>query len=418
MKTANISEPAQKSRVRIIRKRIFLLDVLLMGATAFGGPGAHLPMFIKTFVEKRNYLTLRELMEYYTFCSLLPGPSSTQIILSMGIRFGGYFFGALAMGLWILPSFLIMTSCAVVFWMAGDQSTGELSFLRLMGPMVIGFLLASSIALFRGFAQSKLERSTFIVSAVIAAAFPATWIFPLLLAAGGFVAAKIGPKLPPNTGPVLQIRWKNLTYLLAIFILLSIAGILFKTLMGSDNPATLPVLFFQNTYRFGAIVIGGGQVLIPMMYEQFVNFHHYVSAEVFMTGLGIQQATPGPVFSFASYIGAMAHANFGLWGLLLGAFSGMVAIFLPGLLLVNFFWPFWSRVKQIPVIQNAFVGVSAAAAGLVLSSVWLLGKDLAPNWLNVATVAATFSALHFFKIPTPIIVGAIMLIGWLSAFLL
>jgi chromate transporter len=170
-------------------------------------------------------------------------------------------------------------------------------------------------------------------------------------------------------------------------------------------------LIFENTYRYGSIVFGGGHVLIPMMYNQFVEFKHYLTSSEFLAGVGILQAIPGPVFSFATFTGSLALKDYGIMGMMAGGLIGTVAIFLPGILLIFFIYPMWNQIKHFSPVKNAIEGINATSAGLVIASAYLLFKPLEINEMNMLVMIGTLFILLTTKIPNPIIVIMCILAG-------
>jgi chromate transporter len=148
------------------------------------------------------------------------------------------------------------------------------------------------------------------------------------------------------------------------------------------------------------------------MYNQFVEFKHYIEPTTFLAGVGILQATPGPVFSFSTYAGAMALNEWGIWGQVLGGAIGTVAIFLPGILLIFFVYPIWAQVKNYSPIKNAIEGINATSAGLVLSSAYLLFEPLQVNEPNMLVLLGTLFLLLTTKIPSPFLVLLCIVVGF------
>ena len=194
---------------------------------------------------------------------------------------------------------------------------------------------------------------------------------------------------------IKNIDWSNFILFVSIFLVAALLGALTK-----DKS----FLLFENTYRYGSIVFGGGHVLIPMMYNQFVEFKHYIAPNEFIAGVGILQAIPGPVFSFSTYAGALALKDMGPWGLFLGSSIGTIAIFLPGTLLIFFVYPIWNQIKNYSPVKNAIEGINATSAGLVVASAFLLFQPLEINEMNMLVLLTTLFLLLSTKIPYPVIV--------------
>jgi chromate transporter len=181
-------------------------------------------------------------------------------------------------------------------------------------------------------------------------------------------------------------------------------------------------------YRMGSLVFGGGHVLMPMMYEQFSVRPEVVknrnpnvvqiSKEEMTTGMGIVRAMPGPVFSIASFTGGMALRNEGPVMQVIGCFIGMVAIFLPSALLVLFFFPVWNNMKRHAVIYRALEGINAAVVGIMIAATLYIAKDISlvdgklNSIINILIILGTFVLLKFSKLPSPIIVGLCLLLGY------
>jgi chromate transporter len=226
-----------------------------------------------------------------------------------------------------------------------------------------------------------------------------------------------------------QIRWTNIWLFVLIFLL---AGILSETARKQDWPNRKAYNLFENTYRFGSFVFGGGDVLMPMMLDQFVARPQServiernpgiisIPKEELLTGAGMVRAIPGPVFSIAAFTGGLAmrqpdkpqHQ-------LLGCFIGAVAIFLPSALLVLFFYPVWHNLKKFVVVYRALEGINAVVVGLMWAATLYLLKDIPLAGLNTTAVmdagviAGTFLLLQFTRVAPPFIVMFCVLLGWI-----
>jgi chromate transporter len=200
------------------------------------------------------------------------------------------------------------------------------------------------------------------------------WIFPIVLLLGG-VVSYFGFKgdLPQNDTIKVKIPWKFLLSFLLVFITAGVLG---------EISSNRFILLFENCYRFGSLVFGGGNVLIPMMLEQYVSHAAYMTSEQFINGVGLVQAIPGPVFTISSYTGAVALQEFGVLSQCLGSLSSTVGIFLPGALLIFFVYPIWKQIKTHPIVVKALPGVIAASCGLVLAAAYLMFLPVGFNWVK------------------------------------
>lgn len=383
------------------RHIIFLLDILKLALTAFGGPQIHFTQFRKLLVQKKNYLTEEELIELNSLCSILPGPTSTQTITAIGFKIGGPKLAFLTLAVWITPACLLMTAFALLI--SNFPGTLQLSFLKYLQPMASGFIIFAAYKFTQLFINKPYHWVLLIFSTYLGIIMETPFIFPLILLAGGLVSSFINSRSKiEKVNPIQNINWSNLVLFFGIFLLAAGLGILTQA---------KPIRLFENTFRYGSLVFGGGHVLIPMMYNQFVDYKHYIEASQFLAGVGILQAVPGPVFSFSAFAGAMAMLDSGFSGQILGAVIGSVGIFLPGILLIFFVYPIWNQLKDYSPVKNAIEGISAVSAGLVITSAYLLFLPVQINENNMLVLLSTLFLLLSTKVPSPVIVIGTLLAG-------
>jgi len=258
--------------------------------------------------------------------------------------------------------------------------------------------------------------------------FKTPWVFPGLIIAGGIVTNISSRRIPEKT--VIKprhIRWTNIWVFILIFI---IAGVLSEAARKQQWESRKAFNLFENFYRFGSFVFGGGDVLIPLILDQYVarpssermqkkdqNIIR-IERDELLTGAGMVRAIPGPVFSIASYTGGIALKNEGMKIHLLGCIIGSVAIFLPSALLVLFFFPVWQYLKKYVVVYRALEGINAVVVGIMWAATLYLLKDISMisfssiSFLNIGVIAGTFLILQLSKIPPPFIVLFCLLLGW------
>ncbi len=381
-------------KIKRFRHILFLLDVLKLAVTAFGGPQVHLVQFQKKLVDKKKYITSADLKELNSLCSILPGPTSTQTITAIGFKIGGPLLAFFTLAVWVFPASLIMGIFAIVIHFYHLENP-KLNFLKYIQPMAVGFIIYAAFQIIQMFISKLYHWILLILSASVAILYQTPYLFPILLLLGGFVSSQVNKEKINTVKPLKNINWSNFILFLAVFITAAVLGALTQNKI---------VLLFENTYRFGSIVFGGGHVLIPMMYNQFVEIKHFLTANEFIAGVGLVQAMPGPVFSIATFCNAMALQEFGISGQLLGAIIGTIAIFLPGTFLIFFIYPIWNQLKNYTPIKNAIEGVNAASAGLVIASAFLLFKPVVINQSNMIVLLLTLFLLLTTKVPSPIIV--------------
>lgn len=387
--------------IRRIRYIIFLRDVLLLSWTTFGGPQVHLAMMFDLFVKKRAYLTEDELMELNALCQVLPGPTSTQTITALGFKIGGANLAYLTLLVWILPAVSIMTAAAMgVHYL--EQRHLSMQFMRFIQPMAVGFLIVAGYRLAHKIIKTQVSLVLAVLAALAAYAFRSPYMTPVVILVGGLTTALSYEKQHIMEKQPLRIQWANFFLWIGVLLGAAVLGAVTKS---------LPVRLFENFYRNGSLVFGGGQVLTPMLYNEFVAFKHYLSREEFLSGLGLVQAMPGPVFSFAPYIGALSMRNDGTSGQLLGSFVATAGIFLPGTFLIFFVYRFWDQLKRYRAVRASLEGINAASIGLTASAAIILFEPMAPQWPMVAVVLATIVLIELTKIPPYLLIVGALLLG-------
>ena len=390
-------------KIKRFRHILFLLDVLKLAVTAFCGPQVHLVQFQKKLVDKKKYITSADLKELNSLCSILPGPTSTQTISAIGFKIGGPLLAFFTLAVWVFPACLIMGVFAIIIHFYHLENP-KLNFLKYIQPMAVGFIIYAAFQIIQMFISKMYHWILLILSASLAILYQTPYLFPILLLLGGFVSSQINKEKINQVKPMKNINWSNFILFLSVFITAAVLGVFTQNKI---------VLLFENTYRFGSIVFGGGHVLIPMMYNQFVEIKHFLTANEFIAGVGLVQAMPGPVFSIATFCNAMALQEYGISGQLFGAVIGTIAIFLPGTFLIFFIYPIWNQLKNYTPIKNAIEGVNAASAGLVIASAYLLFKPVVLNQSNMIVLLLTLFLLLTTKVPSPVIVIICVLAGFI-----
>jgi len=276
--------------------------------------------------------------------------------------------------------------------------------MQYIQPVAIGFVAYSAYRIASKVIHTKTSTALMVAAAILAYFFQLPWVLPLLLLAGGLVTTFRYRNLPQVEKQPMRVEWANFILWLSILLVAALLG---------SFTHLLPVRLFENFYRNGSLVFGGGQVLAPLFYAEFVEFKHYLSGPEFLSGYGLTQALPGPNFSLAAYIGALAMrtGGYGFSGQLLGAAVGATGIFLPGTLLIFFVIRFWDQLKQYRVVKASLEGVTAVSAGLVWAATFLLYHPLPNTPLNLTLVAVTFLVLLWEKIPSYVIIGTALLAG-------
>ncbi|MBK9381263.1 MAG: chromate transporter [Chitinophagaceae bacterium] len=409
----------------LLRHASFLRAVFIHSVTAFGGPQAHIGMMMKTFVRNKPYVTEKELMEYNAFCQLLPGASSTQTLTLIGYKRGGVPLAVLTLLIWILPACILMGAFSFLLQYIDKKELGTDIF-KFIPPMAAGFLGYAVIHIFPHAIRNTI---TWIIMLCSVAAtyflFGRTWVIPALIIAGGIATNFSLKRIPQVEQKPRKIRWWNFWLFGIIFLL---AGITSELARKNDWPNRKPINLFENTYRMGSLVFGGGQVLMPMMYEQWSIRPEAVRSknpnavqidqDKLYTGMGIVQAVPGPVFSIASFAGGMALKDMGTEMQVLGCIIGMIGIFLPSALLVLFFFPIWNNLKKYAAVYRSIEGINAVVVGVMIASSFYIMRDISfiepktVSLVNILVILGTIILLNFTRILPPFIVITCLLLGY------
>ena len=413
--------------MNFIRHIPFLKAVFTYSITAFGGPQGHFGMMMKIFVDKRRDITREELMDYTSFCQMLPGASSTQTITLIGYKRGGAPLAIATLLIWILPACILMGAFSFLINHFTKINLQQ-SVFKFIPEMAIGFLLYAAVKSFKVSVNSLITQIIMLLSMIATYfLFKTPWVFPIFIVLGGIVTNFSNKRIPDQERKKpREIRWRNITFFVLIFIA---AGYLSESARKQEWQNRKAFNLFENFYRFGSIVFGGGDVLIPMMLDQYVarptaekftggkSNIIKIERDELLTGAGIVRAIPGPVFSIASYTGGIALKDMGIHYQIIGCIIGTVAIFLPSALLVLFFFPVWQYLKKYVVVYRALEGINAVVVGFMWAATLFLLKDISitsftiSSLINILVLLTTFFILQYTKLPPPVVVISCLLIG-------
>ena len=359
---------------------------LKLGLTSFGGPIAHLGYFRDELVLRRRWLSEAAYADLVALCQFLPGPASSQVGFALGYLRGGWVGAALAWAAFTLPSVALLLAFAA----------GATSFGGTMGQHAIHGLKLVAVAIVAqavwGMARSLApdpQRATIALAAVLIVTFLPTALGQVAaIAAGAAAGARWSRQSNVSPGGHLpvQISRRLGTLLIALFFLLLIGLPLAVTVWPVQALA-----LFEAFYRAGALVFGGGHVVLPLLEARVVE-SGWISADAFLAGYGATQAVPGPLFTFAAYLGAIAEP--GPEGLL-GAGIALLGIFLPGMLLLMGMLPFWDTLRRSTSARAGMAGTNAAVVGILGAALYQ------PIWTGAVLSATDFVvALSAFVILT------------------
>ncbi|MFA6057117.1 MAG: chromate efflux transporter [Taibaiella sp.] len=395
----------------------FLKAVFAYSLTAFGGPQGHLGMMVKTFVQKRKDVTEEELIEYNAFCQMLPGPSSTQTVMLIGWKRGGIPLAILTLLIWILPATLLMSAFSFLVYYLDTKALLKNLFLYVR-PMSVGFVCYAAVRMMGRSVTNKATWGIMIGGTIATVLIRSPWVFPVLVLVSGIITNFSNKRIVSKVEKPKSVRWVNLWLFACVFL---IAGIVSEIARLQQWEHRRVANLFENFYRFGSIVFGGGQALIPMMLVQFVTLPSkrgvdpYMTPGEIMTGFGLVQAMPGPVFSVCAYVGGMAMSTFGPVWQTIGCLVSIIAIFLPSTLLLLFLFPVYQNIKQHVVIYRSLEGINAVIVGVIWASGIILFMEINKtgfDFMSLVVVVITFCMLQFTRIPAPLIVLGWLLLGW------
>ena len=354
------------------------LQFFTLGCTSFGGPTAHLGYFRTVFVEQKKWLSDNEYSQLIALSQFLPGPGSSQVGFAIGLKRQGLLGGILAFIGFTLPSFLIMLAIAL-----GVSEFTQQPFVTELIAVLKIFAVFVVLDAVLGMAKSFCQDNHTVVLAVLTTC--AIWLIPhpLVQIACLFVAAIYGSlKLTINSENHTSRSQFNL-WPLVIF-----GGVFILILSG-----LLPISeLFQQTFIAGSLVFGGGHVVLPLLQDYFATS---IGDNAFITGYAAAQAIPGPMFTFATYLGALSHPQ--AW---LGAIIATLGIFLPGFILILALHKQWQSLAEQPKIAGLIKGVNAAVVGLLFATLYdPIFTSAIHTSSDIAIAAMGFVLLRFIKLP-------------------
>jgi chromate transporter len=386
---------------------VFLV-FLRLGLTSFGGPVAHLGYFHEEFVSRRKWLNEQTYADIVALCQFLPGPASSQVGMAVGLSRGGYIGALAAWTGFTLPSAIALVSFAYgVTAITGLASSAWLHGLKIAAVAIVA---QAVLGMMRSLAPDKERMTLAVIAAIITLAIPTAWGQVGAIVLGGLTGLaflRSGPTASHSVAIPLTVgRTAGTIWLVLFFALLIGLPIL------SAEIQSKPIALADSFYRSGSLVFGGGHVVLPLLQAEMVPTG-WVSNDEFLAGYGAAQAVPGPLFTFAAYLGAVI----GGWSI---AALCLVAVFAPSFLLVTGALPFWEDLRGRAWAQSALRGINAAVVGLLLAAlydpVWTSGITSARDF---AVGIAAFLALSMWNV-TPwlvVVLCAIVAAGmsWLPA---
>ncbi|HMO56357.1 MAG TPA: chromate efflux transporter [Roseiflexaceae bacterium] len=375
-----------------------LLTFLRLGLTSFGGPVAHLGYFRSEIVERRKWVDEATYADLVVLCQFLPGPASSQVGMALGITRAGLRGGLAAWLGFTLPSALLMLACA--YGVAALPTEADLGWLRGLKIVAVAVVAQAVWGMARTLCPDRPRATIALVAAAIALLWPAALGQVVIIVLAGL----LGRRLFTATVDVVAVTRTSRTIgrglataSLALFFVLLLVLPLARTALPNLHVLGL----IDSFYRAGALVFGGGHVVLPLLQAEVVP-PGWLSNEQFVAGYGAAQAVPGPLFTFAAYLGAVAQPTPNGW---LGGLIALLSIFLSSWLLIVGALPFWDVLRSRADIQAALRGINAAVVGLLLAALYQ------PVWTSaiagpadMALALGAFALLVFWKVPPWLVV--------------
>lgn len=377
-----------------------------LGLTSFGGPIAHLGYFRNTFVTRRKWLGERAYADLVALCQFLPGPASSQVGMAIGLHRAGVLGLLAAWTAFTLPSAILLVGFAYgIEALGADLGAGWIQGLKAAAVAVVAHAV---LGMARNLAPDAQRASIAVAGMIVAMLLPVAWGQVLAILLGGVIglAWLKPPDDSSDDGDPLRVRVRRRVAIgcLAVFGFLLV---LLPILVAVTQSGVLRLV--DGFYRAGSLVFGGGHVVLPLLQAETVQTG-LVGKEAFLAGYGAAQAVPGPLFTFAAYLGSvMTTPPTGV----LGAAIALLAVFLPSALLIVGALPFWERLRHAPLARRALMGVNAAVVGLLAAALYdpVFTQGITSS-VAMAIAAAAFVGLAVWKLPA----WAVVIVAGLAGF--
>jgi len=373
------------------------ITFLKLGLTSFGGPIAHLGYFHHELIERRKWVDESVYAQLVALCQFIPGPASSQLGFALGLLRGGWAGAIAAFLAFTLPSALLLFAFAAFLpYLSGTVGNAAIHGLKLVALAVVGY---GVLGMTRQLCPDPPRATIATIAVALILLSDQSWMQLLVVVLGGIAGLSVCRNAQPVAGDGLQLRYGPALgwALIAAFGLL-LVGLPFLVEGGGSRLAV-----FEAFYRAGALVFGGGHVVLPLLEESVVS-PGWVSQDEFLAGYGAAQAVPGPMFTLAAYLGARLP---GSEGGILGATVSLGAIFLPGFLLVAGVLPLWRAIAGRPIAARVIAGVNAAVVGILGAALYdPVWTSAVQGPLDMAVALVGFTLLAAWR------VSAIMIVFW------
>jgi chromate transporter len=387
--------PSASGRNSILQLFIVFLR---LGLTSFGGPIAHLAYFREEFVTRRGWFDEHTYADIVALCQFLPGPASSQVGMAIGLSRRGV-PGAIAAFLgFTLPSAIALVLFGMGVHRFGNQLGG--GWLHGLKVVAVAVVAQALWGMGKSLAPDSKRATIVIAAAVLVTLIPSSFGQVLVIVFSGVCgwAFLRNETILPHAHLDMSVgRVTGVVFFIIFLILLLILPIIAER----PESASYALKLFDGFYRAGALVFGGGHVVLPLLQAEVVPAG-WVSNDAFLAGYGAVQAVPGPLFTFAAYLGAISTQSPNGWT---GAAIATIAIFLPAFLLIVATAPFWEQLRRYTAVRRAMLGINAAVVGLLLAAFYNpVFTGAIKNTLDFCLAASAFLLLAFWKWPPWLVV--------------
>lgn len=388
-------------------------EFLILGLTSFGGPTAHVAFFRDRFVGVKKWMSEADFADLLALCQFLPGPASSQLGLSIGWRKAGWAGAFAAWFAFTMPSAIALTLFGIGVMKFGGGLAAETGWLRGLQIAVVVVIAQAVVSMWSVLCPDRKRKLIALVAAGLILGTGPAWMQIVVIVLGAIAGLLFLQKensdrdstgLSEGPDPVKSGYAVGAACLIAFFVFLIGLPLAVNLMPGSAVLET-----FNAMYRSGSLVFGGGHVVLPLLSQEVVE-PGWVSREEFLAGYGAAQAVPGPLFTFAAFLGSLIEGPGGAWGM---AAVALLGIFLPAWLLILGVMPFWHRVVAFQNVRSALAGTNAAVVGLLGAAlyepVWVGAIGSAKDVVFLIVIAA---ALLVLRLPAWAVVVAAGLLGW------
>lgn len=396
-----MNEQGRKTSIKSFLEILFVS--IKLGLTSFGGPIAHLGYFHEEYVRRRKWIDEKNYVELVALCQFLPGPASSQVGIGIGVMRGGVLGGIISFLGFTLPSVLLLILFALLIQGLNIGQSGWIHGLKIVAVAVVAHAI---LGMAPKLAPDLKRKTIVLISLTVTSLWQTAYTQVGVILLSSFVGYFLYKDTKDNNKTVLHFPISKKFGLISIALFF---GLLITLPIIKEMTSSRLVAMFDSFYRSGSLVFGGGHVVLPLLEREFVPTG-WISAEAFIAGYGVTQAVPGPLFTFAAYIGAMIDG----WT---GGIIAIVAIFLPAFLLVFGALPFWNILQNNGKMNGAFMGANAAVVGILIAAFYnpIFTSSIVQQ-IDFIFAVILFAMLQYWRLPPWIVVAAGLVGGYLLPF--